>query len=171
MPSSFVDSVPPIMKLLIEHQPPRVVDVGPGWGKYGLMCREYLPNLQRLDAVEVAEGRWSKQIMRCQSTIYDHVEISDVRQLDPGFWDGYDVALFVDVIEHMTVKEGKKVLHAALSKRCIPIVSTPKVFEEQHDPHNPYETHVSCWTWEDLSPLAPVTDVSTIDSIIFMLGP
>ena len=53
MPSSFVDSVPPTIKTIISLDPERVIDVGPGWGKYGLMCKEYLPNLQRVEAVEV----------------------------------------------------------------------------------------------------------------------
>jgi hypothetical protein len=165
MPSSFVDSVPPIVKTIIDVNPERVVDVGPGWGKYGLMCREYLPGLKNLEAVEVLEGR-----LHTQDVIYDRVYEADVRDMDSIYWNSTDLVLIIDVIEHMTLEDGKKLLNNILSNGAAVIVSTPKVFEEQHDDHNPHEEHVSLWTWQDFGiEGVEITDVSTIDSIIFLL--
>ena len=76
-------------------------------------------------------------------------------------------ALIIDVIEHMTIAEGQALLNQILRRGCKVLLSTPKIWEEQHDPNNPYETHVSLWTWEDLPPAA--LDVSTIDSLIFLM--
>lgn len=168
MPSSFVDSVPPIMKYIIDLAPARIVDVGPGWGKYGLMCREYLPELVQLDAVEVSEGR-----LPTQDEIYNQVFVGDVRERSANFWDGYDLVLIIDVIEHMEKEAGLQLLSDILNAGASVLVSTPKQWMEQHDERNPYEAHVSHWKWNDFRPEADnpyhVVDLSTIDSIIYVL--
>lgn len=166
MPSSFVDSVPSVMKLLIDSAPSRVVDIGPGYGKYGLMAREYLGDkLLVLDCVEVKEGR-----LVTQDAIYDQVFEADARTLPGDFWEGYDIALLVDVIEHMTIEEGLELLRLLRSSGCWVILSTPKIFEEQHDEGNPFEDHVSLWSWEVLQgKVSVLRDESTIDSIIYLL--
>ena len=163
MPSSYVDSVPPIVHLLTRVSPKRVVDIGPGWGKYGLMCREYLPGLERLEAVEVPEG-----VKPTQRAIYDAIVTDDVRAVSPTHWADFDLALLIDVIEHMTKAEGRRLVEEIIGQGCQVLVSTPKVFFHQHDEDNPYEEHVSLWAWNDFPPAAE--DVSTIDALIFLLG-
>jgi hypothetical protein len=164
MPSSFVDSFPAIVKLLIDLEPQRVLDIGPGWGKYGLACREYLPDIEFLAGIEVPQGRLSTQ-----DAIYDHVFIGDVRDASENLFEGYDVALLIDIIEHMTLDEGHQLLDAIQNAGCAVLVSTPKVFMEQHDESNPYETHISLWGWEDFAQHGVKADVSTIDSVIYLL--
>lgn len=163
MPSSFVDSVAPIMHAVIDLAPERVVDVGPGWGKYGLMCREYLSRLKWLDAVEVKEGRCP-----VQDLIYDHIFESDARCFHG--WGSYDLILLIDVIEHMSKEDGHALLRMMLRTGASVLVSTPKVFVEQHDDHNPYEEHICLWDWRDFNDHYGVkADMSTIDSIIYLL--
>lgn len=164
VPSSFVDSFAPIVHLLIEQNPARVLDIGPGWGKYGLACREYLPDLEFLAAVEVPQGRLSTQ-----DAIYDHVFVGDARNAPESTFAGYDVALLNDIIEHMPVKDGAQLLNTIQEAGCRPLVSTPKVWMEQRDVSNPYETHVSLWGWEDFVEHGVLVDASTIDSIIYLL--
>lgn len=165
MPSSFADSYPAIVHLLVQAQPKRVVDIGPGWGKYGLACREYLPNLESLRAVEVAQGRKSTQ-----DAIYDLVYTDDARHLTREFWHRFDLALLVDVIEHMSKAEGHALLRDLTDAGAQVLVATPKVFFEQHDDHNPFEEHVSLWVWSEFEPYHMVGDASTIDAIIYLLG-
>lgn len=164
MPSSFVDSFAPIVKLLIEMAPQRIIDIGPGWGKYGLACREYLPNLEFMAAVEVPQGR-----LGTQDVIYDHVFVGDARNANALTFRDYQVALLIDVIEHMTLEDGHQLLDTIQSAGCKPLVSTPKVFVEQHDDANPYERHVSLWSWQEFARHGIKWDVSTIDSIIYVL--
>lgn len=170
MPSSFVDSVPSIIKRIIDLNPKSVVDIGPGWGKYGLMCREYLPGLGRIDAVEVTQGR-----MPLQDHIYNHIVVNDVRNVDPALWSAYDLVLMIDVIEHMPKIDGQRILGDIINHGASVLVSTPKIFEEQSDPHNPFETHVSLYSWEDFwhPGMADHTNIddSTIDSVIMTLVP
>lgn len=164
MPSSFAGSFAPIVNTLIHANPGRVLDIGPGWGKYGLACREYLPDLEFLAAIEVPQGRLSTQ-----DAIYDHVFVGDVRNAPDTTFAGYDVALLIDVIEHMTLDDGMQILSTIQENGCCPLVSTPKQFMEQHDDLNPFETHVSLWTWEHFADFGVVVDASTIDSIIYLL--
>jgi hypothetical protein len=166
MPSSYIDSVAPIMHLVIELQPKRIVDVGPGWGKYGLMCREFLPDLEQLWAVEVTPGR-----IETQDVIYDKIIEDDVRNYDQVGWPWIetDLVLMIDVIEHMPRADGHLVLNAMLHSGAKVLVSTPQVWVEQHDDHNPYEEHISLWSWPKFRPHGIERDVSTIDSIIYLL--
>lgn len=169
MPSSYVDSYAPIVHTLIGLEPTVVVDVGPGWGKYGLALREYVPSIKRLTAVEVEPGR-----LPVQDAIYDEVYTGDVRVWPSReFWAAHDLALLVDVIEHMPHSDGESLLARILDARCRVLVSTPKTFFEQNDPANPYEAHCSLWEWADFTCISNariLQDVSTIDSIIYVLG-
>jgi hypothetical protein len=165
MPSSYVGSVPSIVNLMIDLSPRSIIDIGPGWGKYGLMAREYLPNLAKLDAVEVKEGA-----RPTQTSIYDTVIWADVRTLNRNTWGAYNMAFLIDVIEHMEQSEGHRLLRDIVSAGTIVVVATPKLFIEQHDDDNPYETHLSLWGWEDFGRYRLVRDVSTIDAIIYALG-
>lgn len=168
MPSSYVDSFAPIVKVLIEHAPLKVVDIGPGWGKYGLACREYLPGLESLHAVEVREGK-----LPTQEAIYDWVYIGDARDdaYQKRFWSRWDLALMVDIIEHMTIDEGRALLRKLTGAGCHILVATPKEFVEQHDDSNPYETHVSLWGWKSFGGFNIAKDVSTADAIIYLIEP
>lgn len=164
MPSSFVDPFPAIVKLLIELAPRRVIDIGPGWGKYGLACREYLPSLEYLAAIEVPEGR-----LPTQDVIYDDIVVLDARTATAEQFQGCDLALLIDVIEHMRIDEGHKLLATIQAAKCEILVSTPKIFTPQHDHANPYEEHLSLWSWDLLSRHGIKRDISTIDSIIYLL--
>jgi len=162
MPSSYLDSVPPIVHTIIGLAPRRVLDVGPGWSKYGLMCREYLPGLRWIDAVEVPTGR--KPI---QDQVYDHIFEIDARRFKG--WKPYDLVLLIDVIEHMSKEDGHALVRSMLAAGTSVLVSTPKVFVEQHDDHNPHETHICLWAWDEFYTYNVTVDASTVDSIIYVL--
>lgn len=162
MPSSFSTSIAPIVGAIVSLQPTRILDVGPGWGKYGLLCREYLPQIDVLDAIEVSQGR-----LATQDFIYDHVIEADAR----GFngWNRYDLVLLIDVIEHMPKADGHELLDDIGRHGVCALVSTPKAFVEQHDEHNPFETHHCLWKWDDFCQHGISGDYSTGDAIIYTL--
>lgn len=166
MPSSYVDSVPPIIKVLVGRGYSSILDIGPGWGKYGLMCREYL-SPSELHAVEAF---WSPQMSPVQEAIYDSITYTDVTTFDG--WDRCrpTLTLLIDVIEHMSMEHGHAVVRKALEYGDL-LVSTPKRFVHQHDEENTYEEHLSFWGWKTLRRYRIIEDVSTIDSLIYLLGP
>lgn len=55
MPTSNLELAPRIVRLVETADPHRsILDVGPGYGKYGILLREYLNRKpERLDAIEV----------------------------------------------------------------------------------------------------------------------
>lgn len=170
MPSSYVDSVPPIIKLLERRKPKRVIDIGPGWGKYGLMCREYFG--ASVDAIEVPQGRSrDERLARIQDVVYDEIWVGDMCTTRDQFWStgGWDTALMIDVIEHVSIEDGLRVVNNILACGLDLVVSTPKVFIEQSDPLNPHETHVSLWKHDSFG-IMPLYDYSTPDSIIYLFG-
>jgi hypothetical protein len=164
MPSSYADSFPPIVHAIIEHGPRRVLDVGPGWGKYGLACREYLPDLEMLDAIEVPQGR-----IRTQPAIYDNVFIGDARHAPEPFYRPYDLVLIIDVIEHLVLADGHNLLGRIQRAGPAVLVATPTCFIEQHGEQNPHEEHLSFWDAAEVSNHSVAVDVSTPDAGIYIL--
>ncbi len=124
--------------------PYRVLDVGPGYGKYGLILREYLTPPTVIDAVE-AERRYCTPRLRA---IYDSVIVNDARRLHQHALDRYDLIVMVDVIEHLSIEEGQSFLN-----RChgSVIVTTPTVFFQNPEAEQgwPTEEHRSFWRAAD----------------------
>ena len=142
MPSSKSWQIPWVVDLIAREQPASVIDVGAGYGKFGVLAREYA-SPQRVDAVDVNPPRYP---------VYDHVYLGDVRDLErllPAETPRYDLALFVDVIEHLEKPQAWRVLDVLARRARRVLVSTPWGFRAQHDPELPFETHLSGWyPWE-----------------------
>lgn len=156
MPSSSLAVAGTIVNLVHTSGARRILDVGPGFGKYGLLLREYVgsiddPNIGRrvgpielLDAVE-AEARYVKA-MPWLRAIYDQVMV-DVSIVDvpQGTLDAYDLVLMVDVLEHLDHDDGIDVLAR------IPgwiVVCTPRDFFQNPEADRGWETerHRSHWS-------------------------
>jgi len=142
MPTSEHWQIPWIVDLIHRESPATVLDVGAGYGKFGVLVREYSKAV-RVDAVDVNPPRYP---------VYDHVYLGDLRNLEtllPPDAPRYDLTLFVDVIEHLPKAEGWDVLDGLVRRSRRVLVATPWGFRPQFDPALPFETHVSAWyPWE-----------------------
>ena len=141
MPSSYSHQIPIIVDELVKLQPKRVLDIGVGRGKYGLLAREY-GNAEVVDGVEGDES----YITPYHEAIYDELFVGDIRGALDQIPKDYDVVLMIDVIEHMSKEDGHKILQYF---KCPIIVSTPAIDYPQEDPDHPLENHVSKWTLAD----------------------
>lgn len=163
MPSSSLVVAPAVMHYLWEARPAdrpiRVVDVGPGWGKYATLIREYIDSDAEISAIEKWEGYIDEHRL---DVLYDAVIPIDVLDLigpltgsDPETEDveialdlvvAADVVLLVDVVEHLEKRQALRLLDALPG---YVIVCTPRDFF--HNPaHLPEpERHVSHWTADD----------------------
>ncbi len=167
MPSSFIVNAPSVVSGIVEANPRFVLDIGPGWGKYGLMAREYVRVVQRVDALEVPEGRKPHQ-----DCIYDTVFEGRAESVSDAFLADYELVMLIDVIEHMTKPAGKRFLHVARQSGTPLLVSTPKVFEEQDAVDgNPFERHLSLWAMNDFGGFQHTLDLSTDHSWVLLLRP
>ncbi len=142
VPTSEHWQIPRIVDVIVRDQPRRVLDVGAGYGKYGVLAREYA-NPERLDAVDARPPRYA---------VYDHVYSGDLLQLAtllPADANGYDLALFIDVIEHLAKPDAWRVLGELTRRARRVLVTTPLGFRPQEIAGMPYETHRSGWyPWE-----------------------
>ncbi len=142
MPTSEHWQIPRVVDVLARERPRAVLDVGAGYGKYGLLAREYAGAV-RVDAVDAVPPRFP---------VYDHVYLGDLRSLEsllPAEPKRWDLALFVDAIEHLEKDEAWKVLETLVRRAHRVLVTTPWGFRPQEIAGMPYETHRSGWyPWE-----------------------
>jgi hypothetical protein len=119
----------------------KVLDVGPGHGKYGVLLREYA-HVELVDAVEM----WEPYIDDFGlEGIYRQVHRGDVCNLPDEVLASYHCVFLGDVIEHID----KDRANALLDR--IPgwvVICTPVEYFPQ--PHEvPTEHHISHWTTGD----------------------
>lgn len=111
----------------------RVLDVGAGNGTY----YNYLGNyFKEMDAVEVFEPNIKEYDLESK---YHKVYNADIRDFEYGY---YDIIIFGDVLEHLTVEEAQKVLDYALDRCDEVIVAVPYMYEQGEIYGNKYEIHL-----------------------------
>lgn len=132
MPSSPYQHISKIIDLLVNLNPSSLLDVGTGFGKYGLLCREYLELwdgrenysqfLRRTDGVEVFQN----YITPVHEFVYNHVYIRNILELMNELDFSYDLILLVDILEYFNKSEGKMLLTKILANNKGALISTPK---------------------------------------------
>ena len=145
------------MDIIIALKPFSVLDIGSGFGKYGVLCREYLELwdgrreykfLRRIDGVEVFEN----YITPLHKFIYNNIYTENITELIKKIDYKYDLVLLIDVLEHFTKEEGTWLLNTLLSKNKGIIIGTPKNPSNQKDAFdNVFETHKSMWKKDELT--------------------
>lgn len=111
-----------------------VLDVGACDGKWGKLLPEYT-----MDAVEIFEA------YALTLTGYRNVFITDVSALE---YDWYDLIIFGDVIEHMTVEKAQAVLEYAKPRCRDMIIAVPWEYEQGEVDGNIWQAHLQ----DDLTP-------------------
>lgn len=178
MPTSHLRQLSAIVEAIDIINPQSVLDVGVGFGKYGVLTREYLELRdgrsryddwqRRIDGVEIFPG----YLTPLHRFVYDEVFVGDALDVLPALATHYDLVLLVDVLEHFTKSAGGRVLEYALERGRNVIVSTPRAFIEQGAAFdNPSEEHLSLWTRRELAAVAPSVFLPDDISLVCVLGP
>jgi len=144
MPTSEHWQIPRVCDVLTALKPKTVLDVGAGYGKYGLLAREF-GEASRVDAIDANPPRFP---------VYDQVYLGDLREIDtllPADAPHYDLALFIDVIEHLEKADARAFLAKLTGRAKRVLVTTPWGFRPQEIPGMPWETHRSGWFPWDFS--------------------
>lgn len=153
MPTSPWKSISTIVDTMmnLDPTPSKVLDIGIGKGKYGMLCREYLtywnseqPRKVKIDGIEA----FPDYVGDAQRALYDDIYFGNAKDLLCKFKDSeYDLVIIIDVIEHFTLEEGKKLLKECQRISSTVIVSTPSQFWPQGESWgNSYEKHLCLWT-------------------------
>jgi hypothetical protein len=103
-----------------------------------MLAREYAGAF-RVDAVDVNPPRFP---------VYDHAYLGDIRRLPeilPAEPRHYDLALLIDVIEHLDRRDALQLLDRLTERAGKVLITTPWGFRHQTVPGEPHETHRSGW--------------------------
>lgn len=156
MPTSWYQVIPAVLYQIQSLQVRSVLDVGIGFGKYGMLIREALEVplgryhkhqwQMKVDGIEVFPGYKNPIHQYC----YDQVYYGDVLSLAAEL-PSYDVILLIDVLEHFDKETGKSLLQQLVShiNQCL-LVSTPLYPDPQGAfLGNANEAHQSRWVLTD----------------------
>lgn len=154
MPSCRPDVISGVLYKVMDMAPRTILDVGVGYGKWGVLCTEYLTYWKNItpvvDGVEVFEKYKSPA-----HGVYREVFYTSVMDVLDKVGE-YDLVLIVDVIEHLDREDGLKLLEAVKGHY---IVSTPGYWSPQVASFgNIHERHVSQWKREDFVSSCVVPD-------------
>lgn len=165
------------MDCIITLNPKSVLDVGVGFGKYGVLCREYLDLwdgreeysqfLRRIDGIEA----FADYITPLHKYVYDNIYTQDISLAADKLDFCYDLVLLIDVLEHLNKSDGELLLKKMSVKNKGILISTPKKVSSQKNAfHNVYETHRSQWTKEDILRLGQTHFLSDGKNFIAYVG-
>lgn len=143
MPTSALVVAPTVITHMHAINPGSVLDIGAGYGKYGVLFREYLDRHPRVVAIEA----WQPYVDAHRlHGIYDEVHVTDVMDAGDDLLNSCDAAYLGDVIEHLTKDDGLAILERI---RCAVVINTPLHFFHNPDGLPWTETHRSHWTRAD----------------------
>lgn len=161
MPSSHHSCISDVLTEFRKAKPKSVLDIGIGFGKWGVLFREYADVIctsnpykenwsTRIDGIEVHE----KYLSPVHSYIYDNIYIGNATEVLDDL-DSYDLAFMGDVLEHIEKTKAIHLLHD-LCKKCKQVLLVVPLGEDwlRATPiaDNPHEAHVSAWAQADLVP-------------------
>ena len=155
MPTSDYHAVSDIMGEIQRISPKSVLDLGVGFGKWGVLCREIL------------DARFGRCFPERWQTQIDGVEICD--DYENPSWElytngveidlitaqrDYDLVLMIDSLEHFAPEVGRPLLRELVANNKHVIVSVPNGRMEQGETFgNPHEAHL--WTFNGTKEFEP----------------
>ena len=157
MPTSSFDHVSSVMHVVEKAQPRSILDVGIGFGKWGVLCREVLEakhgRLQpsdwqtRIDGIEIHQ-EYENPLWHLA---YTSVFLGDVFQVIDGLAH-YDLIIACDVVEHLDKDVGMALLGKLLQHGTLVVLTSPRGFMVQTALlGNEHEMHRSGWEAKDFA--------------------
>lgn len=141
------------IELVRKLNPQTILDVGVGFGRWGMLFREFLEiweggrydgNWQRrIDGIEIFPGYIKDYHRYFYNEIYTENALDFVRETEMK----YDLINFGDVIEHLEKKDGDELIRLAMDKARYVLINIPigKYWAQEGTKENPFEAHKSVW--------------------------
>ncbi|HJY63014.1 MAG TPA: class I SAM-dependent methyltransferase [Ignavibacteria bacterium] len=143
--------------LIRKLNPESILDVGIGFGRWGILFREFLEiwdaakyngEWERIiDGVEIFPG----YIKPYHDYFYDTIYINDALNFMKSLEREYDLINFGDVIEHLEKEKGEELINIALAKSKYVLINIPigPHWQQDETEINPHEAHKSIWYYRD----------------------
>lgn len=136
-----------VTQLVTMQQPSRVLDIGPGEGKYGKVVREAWPAAHRV-AFEIDESYVARFALR---DLYHEVYVADAAELINHPRVRYDIVVIGDCIEHMKKSAGLDLLNFLVYRSGYICVIYPEAYVQDDWEGHAAEAHISTWSPHDFA--------------------
>ena len=147
MPTSSWKQISLVVDIVTRLNPRRVLEVGPGAGKYGVLCREYLGPEAVIHGIEA----FPSYVGKLHDAVYDSIFVGDARELLPQQGPDYDLVLMIDVFEHFSREDGALVLAQCARLAPNTLIAVPATWHPQGAyAGNEFEIHRAHYTRRDL---------------------
>lgn len=157
MGTSNWQQIPFCIDALMKMAPSRVLDIGVGFGRWGMITREFCDVWYsrifkeewqvHLEGVEA----FPRSITDYHHSFYNKIHIGDAAEIIPTLPGPWTVTIYGDVLEHFTKEKAKELLSISLDRSEYVLVNIPigEEFEQGEAYGNVYERHLSQWEIED----------------------
>jgi SAM-dependent methyltransferase len=144
--------------VLMKIAPARVLDIGCGFGRWGMLTREFgelwqgrvFPDQWSLQ-VDAIEG-FAKNICEYHKYFYNNIRIGDAAELaTDDVLQQYDLVIMGDMLEHLERKAGEALLERAIRNAVYVLVNVPLGggWEQDESYGNQFERHLAVWNFVD----------------------
>ena len=155
MPTSDYHPISAVLDVIEQIKPASILDIGVGFGRWGILCREILEIYNermlpdqwkiRIEGIEIHEPFRNP----FWSIAYDKVHIGNASEVISRLGN-YDLIICGDVIEHFDKEAGEQFLKEMLKHGQFVIVTSPNGYMPQGATHgDEYQRHRSGWTERD----------------------
>ena len=157
MPVSDYHAVSDIMGEIQRISPKSVLDLGCGFGKWGVLCREILDarfgrcHPDQWQAIINGYEAFAGYENPCWRIYNTGFFVEDFRS---RIFQEYDLVLMIDSLEHMPMDEGRPFLRGLVQRNKHVIISVPNGRMDQGETYgNPHEAHL--WTFNGTKEFEP----------------
>jgi hypothetical protein len=145
------------IELIRRINPKRVLDVGVGFGRWGILCREFLDVWEG----RLTPGEWNTEIVGVEAfkayikpyhdIFYSKIINQDAYEYLSKSNEHYDLVVLGDVLEHFEKERGNRVLEICLSRSTYVLLNIPlgRYWPQQSSHGNAFEEHKSTWDKSD----------------------
>jgi hypothetical protein len=165
--------IPFCIEALMKMAPERVLDVGVGFGRWGMIVREFCDvwysRIFKEDWKVHIEGieAFPKSITAYHREFYNLIHTGDAAKIIPTLPGPWGVVIFGDVLEHFDKPTANRLLNICLDRSDYVLVNIP--LGEEHEQGaaygNEYERHLSSWDVPDFAGPTLVRHVELRDYI------
>jgi hypothetical protein len=145
--------------LVRKLNPKSILDIGVGFGRWGILFREFLEIWENgkydgkweriIDGIEIYEP----YVKDYHKYFYTHIYRGNALDFLRTSGKNYDLINCGDVIEHFTKDQGEELIRLSLETGRYVLITIPigKYWEQETYGDNPYEQHKSVWYNNDFT--------------------